>query len=86
MRWFDWYTLLGLGGFFILLGIIGFAWGRHEESSYYDNIANRPDVREFLDHLPWRPEPHAIVVGGRICIAIGVFMLLFGGAFWLWNG
>lgn len=85
MRWFDWYTLLGLGGLFFLLGILGIIWGRHEETSYYDSIANRPDVREFLDHLPWRPEPHAIVVGGRICIAIGIFLLLFGLGWWIWG-
>ena len=83
MGWFDWYTLVAMGGFVVLLGIVGFIWGRWEERSYYDAIADRPDVREFLDHLPWRPEPHAIVVGGRICIAIGVFLLLFGGVWWL---
>lgn len=84
MAWFDWYTLLGMGAFFILVGIVGIAWGKHEESSYYDTISNRPDVREFLDHLPWRPEPHAIIVGSRIAITIGIFLLIFGGVYWIW--
>ena len=83
MRWMDWYTVLGLGGLFVILGVLGFVWGRHEETTYYDSIANRPDVREFLDHLPWRPEPHAIVIGGRICIAVGIFLLLFGVGWWI---
>jgi hypothetical protein len=80
---FDWYTLVGMGGFFILLGIIGFLWGRYEERTYYDSIAGRPDVREFLDHLPWRPEPHAIIVGARIATIVGLALLIFGGAYWL---
>lgn len=85
MPWFDWYTIVGMGGFFVLLGIAGFLWGRYEERSYYEGIANRPDVREFMDHLPWRPEPHALVIGGRIAIAIGVFLFVFGGVYWLWR-
>jgi hypothetical protein len=84
MPWFDWYILVGLGGFFILLGLLGIFWGRHEEKSYYDAIATRPDVREFVEHLPWRPEPQALKVGGRIAIAVGVVLLLMGGAYWLW--
>lgn len=84
MPWLDWYTLAGMGGFFILLGIIGFLWGSYEERTYYDSIAARPDVREFLDHLPWRPEPHAIIVGARIATIVGVALLLFAGAYWLW--
>lgn len=84
MAWFDWYILAGMGGFFILLGALGIWWGRYEERTYYDTIANRPDVREFLERLPWRPEPHAIRVGSRIVIIVGVFMLIFGGVYWLW--
>ncbi len=84
MPWFDWYTLVGMGAFFVLLGVIGFFWGRYEERTYYDTIANRPDVREFLDHLPWRPEPHAIIIGARIALIVGVFLLIFGGVYWIW--
>jgi hypothetical protein len=83
MGWFDWYTLVGMGGFFVLLGIVGLVWGKHEESAYYEGVANRPDVREFMDHLPWRPEPHALMIGGRICLAVGLFLLVFGGVWWL---
>ena len=84
MPWFDWYTLVGMGGLFMILGVVGYLWGSYEERSYYENIADRPDVREFLDHLPWRPEPHAIIIGARISILVGVFLLFCGGAYWLW--
>ena len=84
MPWFDWYTLLGMGAFFILMGIVGMFWARHEETSYYDNISGRPDVREFLEHLPWRPEPNAIKVGSRIFIFVGIFLLIFSGVYAVW--
>ena len=84
MAWFDWYTLVGMGAFFILMGSLGIMWGRYEERSYYDTIANRPDVREFLEHLPLRPEPNAIKIGSRIAIFIGIFLLIFGGVYWIW--
>jgi len=77
VSWFDWYVPLILGGVFLILGVVGILWGNYEESSYYDAIADRPDVREFLEHLPWRPEPHALKVGGRILIAVGLFCVIF---------
>jgi hypothetical protein len=85
MSWLDWYILVGLGGFFILLGILSILWGRSEEKSYYEAIAQRRDVREFLEHLPFRPEPHALKVGGRIAIAVGTACLIMGAIYWfLW--
>ncbi len=84
MPWLDWYTLLGMGGFFVLLGIVGILWANYEERSYYDAIADRPDVREFLEHLPWRPEPHAIKVGSRIIMIVGIFCLIMALVFWIW--
>jgi len=73
-----------MGGAFVILGILGILWGNYEERSYYDAIADRPDVREFLEHLPWRPEAHAIKVGARICLAVAVFCLIMALVFWLW--
>ncbi len=81
----EWFILMGLGGLFILLGIGSIIWGRSEERTYYDSLSTRPDVREFLEHLPWRPEPGALKVGGRIAITIGLAMLIAGGALWLWG-
>jgi len=79
--WFDWYILVGMGRSSYSWVLSALPGGRYEERSYYDNIANRPDVREFLDHFPWRPEPHAIIIGSRIVIIVGIFMLIFGAVY-----
>ena len=82
----DWVIILGVGGLFLLIGIAAYIWGRSEEKSYYDSMpARRFDVREFLEHSPFRPEPEALKIGGRIAVAIGLLMLLAGGALWLWG-
>ena len=81
----DWFIIMGMGGVFILLGIIAFFRGKREEKSYYNSIASRHDVREFLEHEPERPEPGALKIGGWIAMAIGLLMLIMGGAFLLWG-
>lgn len=82
---YDCFILMGLGGLFILLGLAGIIWGRREEKSYYDSLSTRPDVREFLEHWPQRPEPGALKIGGWIAMALGLLMLAVGGAFLLWG-
>ena len=81
----DWSILIGMGGLFILLGLAAFIWGKREEKSYYNSIANRHDAREFLEHKPDRPEPGALKIGGWIAMAIGLLMVVMGGAFLLWG-
>ena len=81
----DSFILMGMGGLFILLGIAAIFWGRGEEKGYYNSLSSRPDAREFLEHLPLRPEPGALKIGGWLAIAIGLLMLVMGGAFWLWG-
>jgi multisubunit Na+/H+ antiporter MnhB subunit len=81
----DCFILIGMGGLFILLGLAAFIWGKREEKSYYNSISTRHDVREFLEHEPARPEPGALKIGGWIAIAIGLLMLVMGGAFLLWG-
>jgi len=81
----DLFILLGMGGLFILLGLGAMFWGRKEEKGYYDSLSGRPDSREFLEHWPQRPQFGALKIGGWIAIAVGVVMLVIGGAFWLWG-
>lgn len=82
----DWLMILAAGGIFLLLGIGAYIWGRSEENSYYNSMpARRFDVREYLERSPFRPEPGALKIGGWIAIAIGLLMLLSGGALWLWK-
>ncbi|MEE8419288.1 MAG: hypothetical protein V3S02_04155 [Dehalococcoidales bacterium] len=76
-------VLMGIGGFFIVLGLAAIIWDRNEEKGYYDSISSRPDTREFLDKWPPRAQFGALKIGGRISLAIGVLMLIIGGVFWL---
>ena len=79
------FVLMGMGGVFILLGLAAIIWDRYEEKNYYDSISGRPDTREFLERWPQRPQFGALKIGGWIAIAIGVLMLVIGGAVWLWG-
>jgi len=81
----DYFILMAMGGFFILLGVAGIIWGKREETGYYDSLSTRPDVREYLEHSPERPEPGALTIGGRIAITLGILMLAGGGALWRWG-
>ncbi|MFC1949801.1 hypothetical protein ACFLW0_06495 [Chloroflexota bacterium] len=78
-------AMMVMSGVFILLGVGAIIWGRNEEKSYYDALSTRPDSREFMDHWPPRPQFGALKIGGRIAIIIGILLVLFGGAFWLWG-
>ncbi|MBA7666451.1 hypothetical protein ES703_74532 [subsurface metagenome] len=80
----DYVILLGMGGGFLVLGLIAFFWGRHEEKSYFNSIATRTnDLREFVNHWPQRPQPGALKIGGWIAIAIGVLGIIAGFVLWL---
>ncbi len=85
MPQYDWFVIMGMGGLFILLGLAVIIWGRREEKGYYDSLSTQADAREFLEHWPRRPQFGALKIGGRIAIAIGVLMIVMGGAFWLWG-
>jgi len=76
---------MGMGGFFILLGLGAIIWGRREEKSYYDSLSTRNDTREFLEHWPQRPQFGALKIGGWVSIAIGVSMIVIGGVLLLWG-
>lgn len=82
----DSLMLMCVGGGFIILGLAGIIWGRHEDKSYFDSLAARPDVREFMSHWPERPQPGALRIGGWIAIAIGFIMLVVGIILWLMGG
>lgn len=65
-----------MGGCFAVIGIIFYVWGKYEEERYYNNIVHRTDVREYMEHMPFRPEPGALRIGGTIAITLGVLMLI----------
>ena len=81
----DLNILLGVGGLFILLGLAAIFWGKSEEKRYFNNIATRQDSREFLEGWPRRPQFGSLQAGGWIAIAVGVLMLIIGGAIAIWG-
>ncbi len=72
----DLIIMIIIGCVFLILGAIGMVWGKKEEGAYYGSVSERVDVREFLEHLPGRPEPGALRTGGKICFAVGIVILL----------
>jgi len=72
----DLTIMIIIGGIFILLGIISILWGKKEESAWYGSVSERIDIREFLDRSPGRPEPGSLKTGGKICIIVGITLLL----------
>ena len=85
MPQYDWIVLMGMGGLFLLIGLTAIIWDRREKKGYYNSLSTRADTREFLEHWPQRPQLGALKIGGRIAIAIGMLMIVMGGAFWLWG-
>ena len=85
MLYRDCFIMMGLGGLFIILGLGAIFWGKREARGYYDSLATRTDVREFLEHTPYRPTLGALKVGGWIAISIGLLLIVMGGAFLLWG-
>ena len=81
----DSFILMVMGGGFIAMGLGMFFWGRREEKSYYNGISSRPDLREFVEHSPDRPEHSSLRIGGWIGIILGSVLLGVGGGLRLWG-
>jgi NADH:ubiquinone oxidoreductase subunit 5 (subunit L)/multisubunit Na+/H+ antiporter MnhA subunit len=81
----DYFIMMCIGGFFVILGIILIFLGKGEARHYYESTADRADAREFLEHWPQRPRVGAVKIGGWIALAVGVVLAVVGGAFWLWG-
>lgn len=81
----DWYILVIVGGVFLILGIIGLIWGMREEKRIFEELAAKPDLREFsLRHVE-SPQPGALKIGGWIAIAVGVIVIAVGIILWKWG-
>ena len=81
----EYFIPMAIGGFFVLLGIILIALGKGEEKSYYDYLASRSDVREFMEHWPERPRVGSVKIGGWVSLAVGLVTIAISGALWLWG-
>jgi hypothetical protein len=74
----EWLVVAIAGGVFIVLGIIGILWGRHEQNEIDEALTTRTDVREFVSHWPERPQPGALKIGGGIALSLGIIMVVVG--------
>ena len=79
----DYFVLIGVGGGFLILGLVGILWGKREETDYFESMASRRDLREFVSHWPPRPQPGAVKIGGWIAVAIGLLILATGITLWI---
>jgi hypothetical protein len=78
----DWFILMGVGGFFLIVGVLLIFWGRHEEKRIIDALAQKPDLREFTSGRVG-PQPESLKLGGWLSIVMGGLMLIIGIIFWL---
>lgn len=81
----DCFIMMGMGGFFVLLGIGAIFWNRSEEQGYYDGVVSRTDVKEFFDRSPERAGLGALKIGGWLAISLGILLIAAGGALLLWG-
>ena len=76
-------VILGMGGFFVLLGIIFILGNKREKKKYYNSILlTRRDIKETITHEHERFWLHAWQIGGRISLIIGIVLLIIGGILW----
>lgn len=78
MSFDTWQAILGMGIFFVFLGIVSVLWNRREQTRYYDSISTKRDIKEFLTGEPQRPWLSAWLIGGKIFIVIGTVLLIVG--------
>ncbi|MFU8796484.1 MAG: hypothetical protein ACNA7X_04240 [Dehalococcoidia bacterium] len=77
-------AILGMGAFFLLLGVILIIWNRREKARYYDSILlTRRDIKESWTRDPERPWLGAWQIGGKISLVLGVVLLIIAGVLWL---
>ena len=73
-------VILGMGGFFLLLGIIFILWNKREKKRYYNSILlTRRDIKETITHEHERFWLQAWQIGGRISLIVGIVLLIIGG-------
>ena len=76
-------AILGMGIFFIVLGLGFIVWDRREKRAYYDSLLDRKDLREFIERQPQRSWMNAWRTGGRISLMLGLLLGIAGAILWL---
>ncbi len=76
-------VILGMGGFFLLLGIIFILGNKREKKKYYNSILlTQRDIKETITHEHERFWLQAWQIGGRISLVLGIVLLIIGGIVW----
>jgi len=76
-------VILGMGGFFVLLGIIFILGNRREKKKYYNSILlTQRDIKETITHEHERFWLQAWQIGGWISLVVGIVLLIIGGVLW----
>jgi hypothetical protein len=79
----NYQVVLGLGAFFILLGIVFILWNRREKNKYYNSILlTRRDIQETITREHERFWLYAWRIGGWISLIVGMVLLIIGGILW----
>jgi hypothetical protein len=79
----SWQAILGLGIFFLVLGLGFIGWDRREKKAYYDSLLDRKDLREYIERQPQRSWMNAWRTGGQISLILGLLLAIVGGVLWL---
>jgi len=76
-------VILGMGGFFVLLGIIFILGNRREKRKYYNSVLlTQRDIKETITHEHERFWLQAWQIGGRVSLVLGIVLLISGGILW----
>jgi hypothetical protein len=76
-------VILGLGGFFVLLGILFILWNRRERNKYYNHILlTQRDIKETITREHERFWLLAWQIGGRVSLIVGIVLLIIGVILW----
>ncbi len=76
-------AILGMGIFFLVLGLGFIGWDRREKKAYYDSLLDRKDLREYIERQPQRSWMNAWRTGGQISLILGLLLAIAGGVLWL---
>ena len=73
-------VILGMGGFFVLLGIVFILGNRREKKKYYNGILlTQRDIKETITREHERFWLQAWQIGGWVSLIVGIVLLIIGG-------
>jgi hypothetical protein len=77
----SWFIPVVVGAGFMVLGLIAILLGKREENNYLESLTSQRDLREYITHWPFRPEPGAVKLGGWIAVVVGLVIIGLGLGF-----